>query len=86
VKGELERDVREIGYRSLTILRPGIIEGKRDEVRLAESFALKLSHFLAPVLPKRFRVNPTSTIAQALVDAVVNAEPGCDFRYSVSLV
>jgi len=46
---------------------------------------LKLSHFLAPVLPKRF-VNPAPTIAQALVDAVVNAEPGCHFRYSDSLV
>ena len=34
VKGELERDVREIGFRSLTILRPSIIEGERDDVRL----------------------------------------------------
>jgi uncharacterized protein YbjT (DUF2867 family) len=47
VKGELERDVREIGFRSLTILRPSMIEGERDEVRLAESLVLKLSHFLA---------------------------------------
>jgi uncharacterized protein YbjT (DUF2867 family) len=86
VKGELERDVREIGFRSLTILRPGIIEGERDEVRLAESLVLKLSHFLAPVLPKRFHVNPASRIAQALVDAVVTAEPGCHFRYSDILV
>jgi uncharacterized protein YbjT (DUF2867 family) len=37
VKGELERDVREIGFKSLTILRPSIIEGERDEVRFAES-------------------------------------------------
>jgi uncharacterized protein YbjT (DUF2867 family) len=53
VKGELERDIREIGFRSLTILRPSIIEGERDEVRHAESLVPKLSHFLAPVLPKR---------------------------------
>jgi uncharacterized protein YbjT (DUF2867 family) len=86
VKGELERDVREIGFRSLTILRPSIIEGERDEVRLAESLALKLSHFLAPVLPKRFHVNPAPKIAQVLVDAVVNPKPGCHFRYSDSLV
>jgi uncharacterized protein YbjT (DUF2867 family) len=86
VKGELERDVREIGFRSLTILRPSIIEGERDEVRLAESVVLKLSHFLAPVLPKRFHVNPARKIAQVLVDAVVTAEPGCHFRYSDSLV
>jgi hypothetical protein len=46
---------------------------------------LKLSHFLAPVLPKRFHVNPAAKIAQVLVDAVVTAEPGCHFRYSDSL-
>ena len=86
VKGELERDVREIGFRSLAILRPSIIEGGRDEVRLAETLVLKLSHFLAPVLPKRFHLNPAPKIAQVLVDAVVTAEPGCHFRYSDSLV
>ena len=86
VKGELERDVREIGFRSLTILRPSIIEGERNEVRLAESLVLKLSHLLAPVLPKRLLVNPASKIAEVLVDAVVNEEPGCHFRYSDSLV
>lgn len=86
VKGELERDVREIGFRSLTILRPSIIEGERDEIRLAESLVLKLSHFLAPVLPKRFLANPAPKIARVLVDAVVTAEPGCHFRYSDSLV
>jgi uncharacterized protein YbjT (DUF2867 family) len=86
VKGELERDVREVGFRSLTILRPGIIEGERDEVRFGESFVLKLSHLLAPILPKRFHLNSASKIAQVLVDAVVMAEPGCDFKYSANLV
>jgi hypothetical protein len=40
-------------------LPPGIIEGDRDEVRLADSLVLKLIHFLAP------------QIAKVLVDAVV---------------
>jgi hypothetical protein len=52
-----------LGARSLTILRPGIIEGERDEVRLAESLVLKLSCLLAPVLPKRFQANPAAKIA-----------------------
>jgi uncharacterized protein YbjT (DUF2867 family) len=86
VKGELERDVHQIGFRSLTILRPGIIEGERDEVRLGERFVLKLSHFLSPILAKRFHLNSASKIAQVLVDAVVTEEPGCHFRYSDSLV
>ena len=63
-----------------------MIGGERHEFRLAESLALKLSHFLAPVLPKRFHVNPARKIAQVLVDAVVTEEPACHFRYSDSLV
>jgi uncharacterized protein YbjT (DUF2867 family) len=86
VKGELERDIRKIGFRSLTIVRPAMIEGERDESRLGESIALTLSRFLAPVLPKRFHVNPASKIAQVLVDAVLTGKPGCQFRYSDSLV
>jgi uncharacterized protein YbjT (DUF2867 family) len=86
VKGELEQDIQKIGFRSLTILRPSMIEGQRGEFRLAESIALTLSRFLAPVLPKRFHVNPASKIAQALVDAILIGEPGCHFRYSDGLV
>jgi uncharacterized protein YbjT (DUF2867 family) len=86
VKGELERDVREIGFGSLTILRPGIIEGERDEVRVGESLVLRLSHFLAPILPRRFHVNPAGKIGLALVDAVMTAKLGCHIRYSDSLV
>jgi cytochrome o ubiquinol oxidase subunit II len=84
VKGELEQDIRQIGFRSLTILRPGMIEGARGEFRLAESIALTLSRFLAPVLPKRFHVNPAPIVALALVDAILVGEPGCHFRYSDS--
>ena len=86
VKGELERDIREIGFTSLTILRPGIIEGECEEVRFAESLVLKLLHFLAPVLPRRFHLNHAPRIAEVLVDAVLTAEPGCHFGYSDSLV
>jgi uncharacterized protein YbjT (DUF2867 family) len=86
VKGELEQDIQKIGFKSLTILRPGMIEGDRGEFRRAESIALTLTRFLAPVLPKRFHVNPASTIAQALVAAVVSGEPGCHFIYSGNLV
>jgi uncharacterized protein YbjT (DUF2867 family) len=86
VKGELERDIQKIGFRSLTILRPSMIEGERDEFRLAESIVLRLSRFLAPALPKGFRVNPAPKFAQVLVDAALTSEPGCHFRYSDSLV
>src|SRR6201998_843470 len=52
-KGEVERDIQQIGFRSLTICRPSIIAGPRTEVRNAERAALSMSRLLAPVLPKK---------------------------------
>ena len=76
-KGEVERAVKEIGFRSLTICRPSLIGGERNEARRAEGAALSLARFLAPILPKRFHVNPADTIAAALLNAVIVAKTGC---------
>ncbi len=70
-KGELERDIQQIGFRSLTICRPSIIAGPRTEVRNAERAALSVSRLLAPVLPKKFHVNPASVIAASLLNSVL---------------
>ena len=75
-KGELERDIQRIGFRSLTICRPSMIAGPRNEPRAAEGFALALSRVLAPVLPKKFHINPASVIAASLLDSVLAARPG----------
>ena len=76
-KGELERDVRKIGFRSLTICRPSLIGGERNEARRAEGAALSLARLLAPILPKKFQVNPADVIAAALLNAVIVAKTGC---------
>ena len=76
-KGEVERAVKEIGFRSLTICRPSLIGGERNEARRAEGAALSLARLLAPILPKEFHVNPADTIAAALVNAVIVAKTGC---------
>jgi uncharacterized protein YbjT (DUF2867 family) len=54
-KDELERDVQAIGFQSLTIVRPSIIGGQRNERRLGESIALHISKVLGPILPKKLR-------------------------------
>lgn len=76
-KGEVERGIQEIGFRSLTICRPSLIGGKRNEARAAEGAALTLLRLLAPILPKRFHANPADVIAAALLDAVIVAKTGC---------
>ncbi|MDW5266119.1 MULTISPECIES: NAD-dependent dehydratase [Acidobacteriaceae] len=85
-KGEVERDIQQIGFRSLTICRPSLIAGKRNESRAAEGAALTLLRILAPVLPKKLHVNPAEVIASSLLQAVTVARVGCHWIYSAEMI
>ena len=85
VKGEVERDLAAMGFRSLTIVRPSLIGGRRQEPRLAEQVASVVLAGLRPILPRGWRINPASTIARALIDAAVTACPGRHVVGSASL-
>ncbi|WP_149193975.1 NAD-dependent dehydratase [Luteimonas suaedae] len=75
-KGELERALADVGFVSLTFVRPGLIGGDRAEFRAGERAASALLRVLAPVLPRRYRINPAANVAAALLDAVVDPRPG----------
>ncbi len=76
VKGELERDLEQLGFASLTHVRPGLIGGERDVARAGEGAALRLLRVLGPVLPRRWRINPAPRIASALLEAALAGAPG----------
>ena len=76
VKGELERELATLGFASLTHVRPGLIGGERESVRAGEAALALVLGALAPVLPRRWRINPAQRIAQALLDAAIAATPG----------
>lgn len=76
VKGELERELGALGFASLTHVRPGLIGGERDTVRAGEAALAIVLRALAPVLPRRWRINPAHTIAQALLEAAIASAPG----------
>jgi uncharacterized protein YbjT (DUF2867 family) len=86
IKGEIERDIKLVGFRSLTIIRPSLIGGERDEPRFREGLVLRLMKIFAPVLPKKLHVNPAPTIAAACLNAVTTAEPGLHLRPAKSLI
>ncbi|WP_035615965.1 NAD(P)H-binding protein [Haloferula sp. BvORR071] len=75
-KGEVERDLDELGYCSYTIVRPSVIWGERQEVRLGESVAIFALTALKPVVPRRYRVVPAARIAKALLDRALAGVPG----------
>ncbi len=86
VKGELERDLRALGFASLALVRPGLIGGERAEPRPGERAAARVLGALAPVLPRAWRINPAGRIADALVEAALAPRPGVQMIGSAQLV
>ena len=76
VKGELESALADIGFASLCLVRPGLIGGERDARRPGEHLAGIALRTMAPLLPRRWRINPASRIADAMVDAALRPVPG----------
>jgi uncharacterized protein YbjT (DUF2867 family) len=72
VKAELEDSLRSLGYRSITIVRPSLLLGKRKEFRLFEG----IGKLVAPAIPGRFRPVLASDVARVLARAAREDLPG----------
>lgn len=46
MKGELERDIRELPFRNIHIMQPGMLAGDRQEYRAGEKIGIKVLKFL----------------------------------------
>jgi uncharacterized protein YbjT (DUF2867 family) len=76
VKGELEASLAGLGFQSLTYVRPGVIGGTRDELRLGERALVVVLGLVGRLLPVRWRLNPASRIAQMLLESALEHRPG----------
>jgi uncharacterized protein YbjT (DUF2867 family) len=75
-KGELEQALAALGFESLTIVRPSLIGGEREENRRGESLMLRLFRLADPLLPRKLRISPAERIAEVLVEAAIAGAPG----------
>jgi uncharacterized protein YbjT (DUF2867 family) len=75
-KGEVEEAVGGLGFPSLTILRPGFLDGERAEVRPFERLMGAILRLAGPVLPPAARVSPVANVAALLLEAAIMAAPG----------
>ncbi|MBL8256327.1 uncharacterized protein YbjT (DUF2867 family) [Pseudoxanthomonas japonensis] len=75
-KGEVEDALTGIGFASLSLLRPGLLGGERKQHRRGEGLALRVMAVLDTVLPARYRVVPAERVADALLQAALDAPPG----------
>lgn len=72
VKGELEDAVLGLGFRSVTIVRPSLLFGEREEFRPAES----IGRWFLTLAPARYRPVHGRQVAAALVSAALANRPG----------
>lgn len=76
VKGELEADLRDCHFPSLSIIRPALISGTRHERRIVEQLATGVATRLERVLPQRWRVHPAQRVATMLLESALTNRPG----------
>lgn len=72
VKGEVERDVADAGYPSLTIVRPSLLLGDRGEFRLGEVVAKRL----AWMVPGKWAPVEAADVARCMVALASTGHPG----------
>lgn len=76
LKGELESALQQLGYLSLTIVRPSVLVGDRAESRTTERLAQIGTRLLGPLLPRRLRVSPASMVAASLLKSALEGPAG----------
>lgn len=80
IKGEMEVSLARMGFKSLVIARPSLIDGDRAALRqpgrASEGLGLLLVRGLRPLLPANYRAISASDIAHALLRAVKAGTPG----------
>jgi uncharacterized protein YbjT (DUF2867 family) len=81
-KGEVERAIGQLGFASLTILRPGFLQGYRSERRTMEKMMGLLLRLARPVLPRSARASSSAMVAAHLVDAALQQRQGTHVIHS----
>nr|WP_315465830.1 nucleoside-diphosphate sugar epimerase [uncultured Rhodoferax sp.] len=80
VKGEVEDAIAQLGYTSVSIVRPSLLVGDRSPLnqpeRPGERIGLVLSQLLKPILPANYLPVHAEDVAAGLVQAVKAGQPG----------
>jgi uncharacterized protein YbjT (DUF2867 family) len=76
VKGEMERDLQQLGFETLAIFRPGLLMGPRKEKRTGEAIARKLFAIINPILPSAYKGVQAESVAQAMLHSSISLGVG----------
>lgn len=77
VKGQAEDSVAALGFESLTLVRPSMLDaGPREDPRPAERAGLLAMKLAAPLIPRRYRAVTVAAVARRMLQSALNAPMG----------
>lgn len=76
VKGEVEAAIQALGYPAVSIFRPSLLLGARQEFRWKEALIKPLAGLFNPLIPPRYRPIQAGTVAAAILAASQEDRPG----------
>lgn len=84
-KAEAEAGIRALAFPGYTIVRPSLIDAVRTESRPGELIGVYIARALRWLIPQRYRAVRPENIAQALLEGVLQDQPGEHIIESESL-
>ncbi len=77
MKGELERNVKELLFSSIILIKPGPLHGKRNENRIGENLGMAVIRFFNGLgLLRKYRPIAGDEVARAMIQSFKRATPG----------
>ena len=77
IKGELDRDVQQIGFERIRIMRPSLLGGERNDARAGERIgSVLLGALNAICIARKYREIPGKVVARAMIQAALDPEAG----------
>ena len=76
MKGELEDAVSKLQFKKLFIIRPSILDGKRQEKRAGEKVGLILSRFVTRFMLRAYMPTPVDLLASKMIRLSLENVPG----------
>jgi len=81
IKGLLEDEIVKLPFKSITIVRPSVILGKRKDVRIKE----EIVKMLIPLIPNKYKPVNASRIASAIIESIKSPPQGIQILENSSL-
>lgn len=88
IKGKVEKDLKQLGYPSLVILRPSMLGGKRSEFRLGEQVGTWIMRLFNPLFAgkmKRYAIVDAEKVAKKMVALSLTHQHGIKLIQSESI-